>query len=80
MFFFPAQHLKFIEISIWQKEGEYKDFVTFNSKNRNDLLPPNFYGKYQTEGRFYQMVNGDMVAFGCFIVYFELANVWNKWR
>ncbi|KAJ6638487.1 hypothetical protein Bhyg_11222 [Pseudolycoriella hygida] len=57
-----------------KKQGEYKDFYVFNSKNAPDILPPNIYGKYKSEARFYQTINGDLMEFGCFIVYLELAN------
>lgn len=59
----------------FQKEGEYNDLEIFSSKKSPEVLPPSFYGKYKSEGRFYQNVNGDLVEFGCFIVSFELANV-----
>lgn len=62
----------------FQKEGEYNEFVIFNSTKSTEALPPNFYGKYKSEARFYRTVNGDMVQFACFLVGFELANVWDK--
>ncbi|XP_037027594.1 uncharacterized protein LOC119068198 [Bradysia coprophila] len=58
-----------------QKEGEFKDFPTYNSKTAPKTIPPNFYGKYKTEGRFYQYVDEERVEMACYIVEFEMANV-----
>lgn len=55
--------------------GEFKELVTYNSEKAPKVLPPNFYGKYKTEGRFYQHVNDEKLEIACYIVEFEMANV-----